>query len=291
MNNTIKESINKSKILVEALPYIKHFQGITVVIKYGGSALVDDKVKDTIMQDIALMKMVGFKPVLVHGGGAEINKMLDRLDIESEFKDGLRVTSNETMEVVEMVLSGKLNKKIVTDLNLQGVKAVGISGKDADMMHVKKLMPNGNDIGCVGEVKHIDTSLIKTLVDNDFVPVIAPIGTDSKGNTFNINADYAAVAVAGALNADKLVFLTDVSGVLRNVDDPDSLITRVNPEEIERLLEDGTISGGMIPKIQCAMAGVDAGANHVHILDGRLEHCLVLEIFTKDGIGTMIESQ
>ncbi len=285
----IREFIQKAETLVEALPYIKEFSGITVVIKYGGSALINDHVKSTIIKDIALMKFVGFKPVVVHGGGPDINLMLERLGIKSQFVKGLRVTDQETMDVVEMVLAGRINKAITTDLSMQGINTVGISGKDGHMLEVKKAEAEGVDLGLVGEVTKVNTTLIKTLIDNDFVPVIAPIGFDSEGNTYNINADYAAVAVAGALKAEKLVFLTDVEGIMRDVKDSSSVFSRIKADKVRELIEDGTISGGMIPKVTCCMAGIEAGVQHVHILDGRVEHCLILEIFTKEGIGTLIE--
>ena len=285
----MKSIINKAEILTEALPYIKKFSGITVVIKYGGAALVNEEIKSTIIKDIALMKFVGFKPVVVHGGGKDINKALERVGIEPQFKDGLRVTDEETMEVVQEVLVGKVNKSLVTELCLQGIKAVGVCGKDSGFMKVKKATPNGLDLGLVGEVTEVDTTLINTLLDNDFVPVISTVGVDEEGNSYNVNADYAAVAVAGALNAEKLVFITDVAGVMRDVNDPNSVISTTNTAEINELIADGTIAGGMIPKVQCCLAGVNAGVKNVHILDGRIAHCLILEIFTNKGIGTLIE--
>ena len=285
----MKSIINKAEILTEALPYIKKFSGITVVIKYGGAALVNEEIKSTIIKDIALMKFVGFKPVVVHGGGKDINKALERVGIEPQFKDGLRVTDEETMEVVQEVLVGKVNKSLVTELCLQGINAVGVCGKDSGFMKVKKATPNGLDLGLVGEVTEVDTTLINTLLDNDFVPVISTFGVDKEGNSYNVNADYAAVAVAGALNAEKLVFITDVAGVMRDVNDPNSVISTTNTAEINELIADGTIAGGMIPKVQCCLAGVNAGVKNVHILDGRIAHCLILEIFTNKGIGTLIE--
>ena len=284
----MKSIINKAEILTEALPYIKKFSGITVVIKYGGAALVNEEIKSTIIKDIALMKFVGFKPVVVHGGGKDINKALERVGIEPQFKDGLRVTDEETMEVVQEVLVGKVNKSLVTELCLQGINAVGVCGKDSGFMKVKKATPNGLDLGLVGEVTEVDTTLINTLLDNDFVPVISTVGVDEEGNSYNVNADYAAVAVAGALNAEKLVFITDVAGVMRDVNDPNSVISTTNTAEINELIVDGTIAGGMIPKVQCCLAGVNAGVKNVHILDGRIAHCLILEIFTNKGIGTLI---
>ena len=285
----MKSIINKAEILTEALPYIKKFSGITVVIKYGGAALVNEEIKSTIIKDIALMKFVGFKPVVVHGGGKDINKALERVGIEPQFKDGLRVTDEETMEVVQEVLVGKVNKSLVTELCLQGINAVGVCGKDSGFMKVKKATPNGLDLGLVGEVTEVDTTLINTLLDNDFVPVISTVGVDEEGNSYNVNADYAAVAGAGALNAEKLVFITDVAGVMRDVNDPNSVISTTNTAEINELIADGTIAGGMIPKVQCCLAGVNAGVKNVHILDGRIAHCLILEIFTNKGIGTLIE--
>ena len=285
----MKSIINKAEILTEALPYIKKFSGITVVIKYGGAALVNEEIKSTIIKDIALMKFVGFKPVVVHGGGKDINKALERVGIEPQFKDGLRVTDEETMEVVQEVLVGKVNKSLVTELCLQGINAVGVCGKDSGFMKVKKATPNGLDLGLVGEVTEVDTTLINTLLDNDFVPVISTVGVVEEGNSYNVNADYAAVAVAGALNAEKLVFITDVAGVMRDVNDPNSVISTTNTAEINELIADGTIAGGMIPKVQCCLAGVNAGVKNVHILDGRIAHCLILEIFTNKGIGTLIE--
>ena len=285
----MKSIINKAEILTEALPYIKKFSGITVVIKYGGAALVNEEIKSTIIKDIALMKFVGFKPVVVHGGGKDINKALERVGIEPQFKDGLRVTDEETMEVVQEVLVGKVNKSLVTELCLQGINAVGVCGKDSGFMKVKKATPNGLDLGLVGEVTEVDTTLINTLLDNDFVPVISTVGVDEEGNSYNVNADYAAVAAAGALNAEKLVFITDVAGVMRDVNDPNSVISTTNTAEINELIADGTIAGGMIPKVQCCLAGVNAGVKNVHILDGRIAHCLILEIFTNKGIGTLIE--
>jgi acetylglutamate kinase len=283
------ESIKKAKILVEALPYIKEFSGITVVIKYGGAALVNTAIKESVMQDIALMKFVGFKPVVVHGGGPEINSMLNRLGIESQFCDGLRVTDAPAMEVVEMVLTGKINQQITTDLSLQGIFSAGVSGKDGGTLRVSKLCPGGADIGFVGDIQTVDTTLIKTLIENDFVPVISPIGVDSQGQSYNVNADMAAVAIAGALRAEKLVFLTDVEGILLDRQDAGSLLTRVKASDIPQMIDDGVISGGMIPKVESCVKAVEAGVRHVHILDGRVEHSLILEIFTKEGVGTMVE--
>ncbi|MCI9353445.1 MAG: acetylglutamate kinase [Firmicutes bacterium] len=281
--------IDKAKTLMEALPYIKRFYDKTVVIKYGGSALINDNIKQTVIQDIALMKLVGMHPVIVHGGGPDINAFLEQMNIESKFINGLRVTDEKTMEIVEMVLSGKLNKHIVTEIETQGVKAVGISGKDGGIIKAKKIEKDGIDYGCVGDIVSVDPTLVQSLINNEFIPVIAPIGKDKNGTTYNINADYAAVAIAGALKAEKLVFLTDVEGVMRDINDPNSIMSFISSKKIQKLIEDGTISGGMIPKVECCMEGIRKGVNNVHILDGRVEHCLILEIFTPEGIGTMIE--
>ena len=289
MTKAMQISIDKAKILMEALPYIKRFYNKTEVIKYGGSALINPDIKETIIQDIALMKLVGMRPVIVHGGGPDINGLLKAMGIETKFVDGLRVTDEKTMEVVEMVLAGKVNKGIVTDIETQGVKAVGVSGKDGGILKARKIEKSGVDYGCVGEVSSVDPKLLLSLMDNEFIPVVAPIAKDDEGNTYNVNADYAAVAVAGALQAEKLVFLTDVEGVMRDVKDPNSIMSFIHADKIPQLIEDGTISGGMIPKVECCMAGIRQGVNNVHILDGRVEHCLILEIFTPEGIGTMIE--
>ena len=284
------ENIEKAKILTEALPYIQKFYDKTIVIKYGGSALINEEIKDTIVKDIVLMKLVGMHPVIVHGGGPDINAFLKRLQIETKFVDGLRVTDADTMEVAEMVLSGKINKQIVTDIELHGVKAVGISGKDGNTVLAQKIdKGNGVDYGCVGEIISADPSLVQSLINTGFIPVIAPIGKDAQGNSYNINADYMAVAIAGALKAEKLAFLTDVEGVMKDVNDPSSLMSFLKAGDVAGLIADGTISGGMIPKVQCCMEAVKAGVNNVHILDGRLPHCLILELYTPNGIGTMIE--
>jgi len=283
--------IHKANILTEALPFIKEFKDKTIVIKYGGSALVNPEIKETIIKDIVLMKLVGMKPVIVHGGGKDISSFLNKLGIESKFVNGLRVTDEATMEVAEMVLAGKLNKQIVTDIGLHGVKAVGITGKDGNSVYAKKIEKDNVDYGFVGDIVKVDPALIKSLIDSDFIPVIAPVGRDDAGQSYNINADYMAVAIAGALKAEKLVFLTDVAGVLKDVNDPESIISFMNAAQVPALIEDGTISGGMIPKVECCMAAVREGVNNVHILDGRIEHCLILELFTTKGIGTMIENK
>jgi acetylglutamate kinase len=285
-----EEIIKKAEVLTEALPYIREFSGITVVIKYGGAALVNEDIKETIIKDIALMKFVGFKPVVVHGGGKDINKALEKIGKEPEFRNGLRVTDAETMEVVQQVLAGKINKDLTAELCLHGINAVGICGKDSNTLRVEKLCPNGDDIGYVGDVTDVDPTLVQSLIDNDFVPVISSIGVDDKGNSYNVNADYAAVAIAGALHAEKLVFVTDVPGILTDVNDQDSLVPVIHVDEVNKMIADGTISGGMLPKVNCCIAGLDAGVPNVHILDGRIPHCLIMEIFTKNGIGTLIQN-
>ncbi|PKM67632.1 MAG: acetylglutamate kinase [Firmicutes bacterium HGW-Firmicutes-2] len=283
----MEKYINKAKVLIEALPYIKEFNGKKVVIKYGGSAMVDDAIKASVIEDIVLMKLVGFQPVIVHGGGKEISDMLTAIGIESRFQNGLRVTDAATVDVVEMVLAGKVNKSIVQLIQNHDINAVGITGKDGKTLKVKKKLVDGEDIGFVGEITKVNTKLIDSLLENDFIPVIAPIGTDEAGNTYNINADYAASAIAGALEAEKLIFLTDVEGVLRDVDDTSSLISRIAMDEVDTLIKEGVISGGMIPKVECCVEGLNHGVRSVHILDGRVLHSMLLEIFTKQGVGTM----
>jgi len=285
---TMQQYIDKAKVLIEALPYIRSFYGKTVVIKYGGSAMVNEELKQSVIQDIALMKLVGMCPVIVHGGGNEINTLLKRLDIKTEFVNGLRVTDAETMGFWIMVLSGKVNKEVVTIIQKQGINAVGISGKDGNILTARKKLIDGKDAGFIGEIENVDPKLIKTLIQNDFIPVIAPVAKDMQGHTYNVNADYAASAIAGALQAEKLVFLTDIEGVLKDVNDPHSLISNITVNEAGQLIKEGVISGGMIPKVDCCIDGVKKGVKTVHILDGRVEHSMLLEIFTDRGIGTMI---
>jgi acetylglutamate kinase len=277
----------KAEILVEALPYIQEFHGKLVVIKYGGAAMIDCELKAKVMKDIVLMKLVGMHPIVVHGGGPEINDMLSRLDLETSFVDGMRVTDETTMEVVEMVLGGKVNKDIVAGLNASGGKAVGISGKD-DNLIISKYLDQNKGMGFVGQVKKVNPQIIFTLIKNGYIPVIAPIGTDSQQQSFNINADLVASAVAVALEADKLILLTDTPGLLRDAQDPESLISVLKISEIEGLKGQGVISGGMLPKIQCCFEAVQGGVGSTHIIDGRLPHAILLEIFTKAGVGTMV---
>jgi len=285
---TMKREIEKASVLIEALPYIRRFAGSIVVVKYGGSAMVDEKIKKSVIQDIAMMKMIGMRPVVVHGGGNSITALMERLGKKSEFLDGLRITDVETAQIAEMVLSGTISKELVQNLQGQGIQAVGINGKDGDTLIAKKKLHNGKDLGYVGEVVRVNTALLDSLMTSDFVPVVAPVGTDFSGNTYNINADYAASAIAGALHAQKLVFLTDVEGILRDKEDPSSILRQLTLHEAERYIEDGTICGGMIPKTQCCMDGIRQGVQSVHILDGRTPHSLLLEIFTNEGVGTMM---
>lgn len=282
------DSLEKAQVLMDALPYIREFNGHTVVIKYGGSAMTNPSINETIVQDIVLLKLVGLKPIIVHGGGPEINHMLERLDIESKFINGLRVTTKETMEVVEMVLAGKVNKQIVEMVSREGGCPVGLTGKDGKILRAKKLEKDGVDLGYVGEIVKVNTRLLKSLIDDSFIPIIAPIGSDDEGNTYNINADYAAVAIASAMEAQKLVFLTDVEGVLKDKEDPKSLISFLSQEEAGQYIASGIIAGGMIPKVECCMTALEKGVPMVHILDGRKKHALVLEIYTPNGIGTML---
>lgn len=287
MSNVMDEITNKAEILIEALPYIRDFNGKKVVVKYGGSAMLDEKLQRSVIKDVALLKLVGMHPIIVHGGGKEINKWLGYMGKESEFVDGLRVTDKDTMEVAEMVLN-KVNKHLVQEMEKQGVKAAGVCGKDGGMLHCKKKMPNGKDIGYVGEVTSVNTELIETLIENDFVPIIAPVGLNEHYHAININADEAASAVAKAMHAEKLAYMTDIEGVCKDPDDPSTLISVLSLDEAKQLIEDGTIGGGMIPKIKNCVEAVEQGVNRVHILDGRREHCLLLEFFTKKGIGTAI---
>ena len=279
---------NKAQVLVDALSYIQKFAGDTVVIKYGGSAMTNEVVKQSVLKDIAVLKSVGIKPVIVHGGGKDINTWLNKVGIESEFKNGLRVTTKETLEVAEMVLTGKLNKGLVQHMERIGTHAVGLSGKDGDMLTVKKHLSNGADIGYVGEIVDVKTDLIETLLLNGYTPIISTIGLDDKYNAYNINADDVATAIARALKASKLVFLTDIEGVLKDPNDPSTLISKIDTKSAKELFASGAIQGGMIPKLHNCIYAVQDDVKKVHILDGRMEHSLLIEIFTTNGIGTEI---
>lgn len=287
----------KAAILVEALPYIREFAGKTIVVKYGGNAMGGAELTDQVMADIALMKFVGIRPVVVHGGGPDISAQLERLGKKSEFIGGLRVTDAETAAIAEMVLVGKINRALVDGLNRQGVRAVGLSGKDAHFLRAEKqsgtINENGQrrpvDIGYVGRVAHIDTSLITDLLARDYVPVVAPVGYGSAGETFNINADTVAAELAGALAAEKLLLLTNVEGIYRDINDPGSLVSSISAADARAWIQDGTIAGGMIPKVEACLTALAGGARKAHIIDGRLAHAIILELYTSAGIGTQLE--
>ena len=280
------------KILSQALSYIMEFHGKTMVIKYGGNAMKDEETKEKVIRDIALLKYVGMSPVVVHGGGPAINNMLHKLGKKSEFKMGNRVTDRETIEIVEMVLGGKVNKEIVSLLNKNGTRAVGITGKDSNMIMAEKkyIVSDGEkiDIGYVGQVKRIDTEIIKNLLEAGIIPVIAPLGTDKDGSTYNINADYVAGEIAGALKAAKLILMTDTDGIYEDINDKDTLISEISMEKVRKLIEDGIICGGMIPKVEACISALKNGVEKTHILNGEKEHSILMELFTESGIGTMI---
>ncbi|MDR3264174.1 MAG: acetylglutamate kinase [Clostridiales bacterium] len=278
--------IEKANVLTEALPYINRLSQKTVVIKYGGNAMLDETVTRTILQDISILKIVGVYPVFVHGGGPEINKMLERLSIKSSFVNGLRITDAETMKVVQMSLTS-LNKDITSALNTLGVNAIGICGKDANLISAKKaaLLPDGTDLGYVGEITDINADFLIKLIKNDFIPVISSIGAGADGKSFNLNADTAASSIAAALKAEKLIYLTDVDGIK---DRDGSLISEISVEKINKLIKDGVITGGMIPKVKACIEGVESGIKRTHIINGTVKHPILLEIFTDTGIGTMV---
>lgn len=285
--------IAKAEILIEALPYIQSLAGKTVVIKYGGNAMIDDALKNHVMEDVTLLKYIGINPVLVHGGGPDISSMLSRLDIRSEFRGGLRVTDAETMSVAQMVLVGKTNKEIVARLNQQGARAIGICGIDGRLIECERITADrdGNplDIGFVGQIIRINTKVLEMLANDEYIPVVAPVGIGKNGESYNINADTVASEIAAALNAEKLMTLTDVEGVkIKNEAGEDIVVSTLNEEEIGDLISRGVISGGMIPKVTGCLDTVRRGVGRAHIIDGRIPHCLLLEIFTNKGIGTMI---
>ncbi|MBM3827995.1 MAG: acetylglutamate kinase [Actinobacteria bacterium] len=280
----------RASVLVEALPYIRRFSGKTVVVKYGGNALAGATESDALAlfaEDIVLMRLVGLKPVVVHGGGPQISDLMTRLGKVTEFRDGLRVTDSETVDIARMVLSGQVNPQIVAAINVHGRFAVGVSGEDASLITASAKNP---DMGFVGEVDRINPGILHRLLDDEFIPVVATIGTDTLGQAYNINADTVAGAIAEALGAEKLVYLTDIEGLRRVVDDPASLIRQTSPDELDDLMADGTIAGGMIPKVESCARAVRGGVKRAHILDGRIPHVLLLELFTDAGIGTMVES-
>lgn len=285
--NNIEQSIEKAQTLIEALPYIQKFANKIVVVKYGGSAMLNEELQENVIKDIALLKLVGMKPVIVHGGGKEISKWIDKAGMETKFVNGLRVTDADTMEIAEMVLN-RVNKNLVAKVEKLGVKAVGLCGKDSSTLLCEKKYADGEDIGFVGNVVNVNTDLINTLIENDFIPIIAPIGIDSNYDTYNINADDAACAIATAIGAEKLAFLTDIEGVCTDVNDKSTLISILTLNSALKLIEEGFVGGGMIPKLNNCIEAVKDGVSRVHILDGRRQHCLLLEFFTNKGIGTAI---
>ena len=297
MSLTTESARNVARVLTEAMPYIRRFRGKTVVIKYGGNAMVDEDLKSGFARDIVLMKLVGINPVVVHGGGPQIGSLLERIGKESHFVDGMRVTDSETMYVVEMVLGGLVNKEIVNLITRHGGRAVGLTGKDGDLIRARKLtitrnspeleVPEIIDIGHVGEVASIDAGVVHMLVSGDFIPVIAPIGVGDDGHSYNINADLVAGRMAEVLNAEKLILLTNTQGLL---DKAGKLLTGLGAADVDALIANGTIHGGMLPKINCALSAVHSGVNAAHIIDGRLEHAVLVELFTDEGVGTLIRA-
>ena len=279
--------MEKAEVLIEALPYIQRFNRKIIVVKYGGSAMVDEELKRHVIQDVVLLKLVGFKPIIVHGGGKEISRWVNKTGMEPRFVNGLRVTDDATMEIAEMVLN-RVNKSLVQLVNELGVKAVGISGKDGMMLRCDKKCPGGQDIGFVGDIKEVNPKVIYDLLEKDFLPIICPIGFDNHYLSYNINADDAACAIARAVKAEKLAFLTDIEGVYKDQEDSKTLISELRAEEARELITDGYIGGGMLPKLQNCIDAIENGVSRVHILDGRIPHCLLLEIFTNKGIGTAI---
>ena len=281
------EPMQKAAVLIEALPYIQRFNRKIVVVKYGGSAMVDEELKKKVIQDVVLLKLVGSKPIIVHGGGKEISRGVGKVGMEPEFKNGLRVTDEPTMEIAEMVLN-KVNKSLVQLVNELGIKAVGISGKDGMMLKCHKKLSGGEDIGFVGDVDEVDPKIIYDLLEKDFLPIICPIGFDEEFYSYNINADDAACAIATAVQAEKLAFLTDVEGVFKDFNDKESLISEMTVEEAQDFVDSGMLGGGMLPKLQNCINAMKNGVSRVHIMDGRIPHCLLLEVFTDRGIGTAI---
>jgi len=281
------EVLKKASVLIEALPYIQRFNRKIIVVKYGGSAMVDENLKRSVIEDVTLLKLVGFKPIIVHGGGKEISRWVEKSGMEPKFINGLRVTDEPTMEIAEMVLN-KVNKSLVQLVEQLGVLAVGVSGKDGGMLKVDKKYADGEDIGFVGDVRQVNPKILFDLLEKDFLPIVAPIGLDDEYHTYNINADDAACAIARAVSAEKLAFLTDIEGVYKDPQDPSTLISELPVSEAKELIGSGFIGGGMLPKLNNCIDAIDNGVSRVHILDGRIPHCLLLEIFTNKGIGTAI---
>ena len=283
----MQKILQKAEVLIEALPYIQRFNRKIIVVKYGGSAMVDEELKKNVIKDVTLLKLVGFKPIIVHGGGKEISKWVGKVGMEPEFINGLRKTDAPTMEIAEMVL-GKVNKSLVQMVQELGVNAIGISGKDGGLLKVKKKYSKGQDIGYVGEITEVNAKVLYDLLEKDFLPIVCPVGLDENFESYNINADDAACAIAQAVSAEKLAFLTDVKGVYRDPEDKSSLISELSVSEARELIDSGTVGGGMLPKLNNCMEAIEDGVSRVHILDGRIPHCLLLEIFTNRGIGTAI---
>ena len=286
-DKNMKEIMAKAEVLIEALPYIQRFNRKIIVVKYGGSAMIDEDLKRQVIQDVTLLKLVGFKPIIVHGGGKEISRWVEKTGMEPEFINGLRKTDAPTMEIAEMVLN-KVNKSLVQMVQELGVNAIGISGKDGGLLKVKKKYSNGQDIGFVGEITEVNPKILMDMLEKDFLPIICPIGMDDNFNTYNINADDAACAIAQAVKAEKLAFLTDIEGVYKDPEDKSTLISELTLSEARGLIDEGYIGGGMLPKLNNCMEAINQGVSRVHILDGRIAHCLLLEIFTNRGIGTAI---
>lgn len=289
MEKDMEKVLEKANVLVEALPYIQKFNRKIIVVKYGGSAMSDEKMQKKVIEDVVLLKLVGFKPIIVHGGGKAISKWVEKSGKEAEFYKGLRITDEETMEIAEMVLN-RVNKSLVAMAEQLGVRAIGISGKDGRLLNVDKRLVDGKDIGFVGDIKKVDTKILFDLLEKDFLPIVAPVGLDDDYNTYNINADDAACEIAKAVGAEKLAFLTDIEGLYRDLNDPSTLISRITTTQARGLIDGGFIGGGMLPKLGNCIQAVEDGVQRVHILDGRIPHCLLLEIFTKKGIGTVIIS-
>lgn len=287
MDKSMQQVMDKAEVLIEALPYIQRFNRKIIVVKYGGSAMIDEELKKQVIQDVTLLKLVGFKPIIVHGGGKEISRWVEKTGMEPEFINGLRKTDEATMEIAEMVLN-KVNKSLVQNVQSLGVNAVGVSGKDGGLLKVEKKLSDGQDIGYVGEITEVNPKIIMDLLDNDFLPIVCPIGMDENFVSYNINADDAACAIAKAVNAEKLAFLTDIEGVYKDKDNPDTLISELSVDEAKELIGEGYIGGGMLPKLNNCIEAIEQGVSRVHILDGRIAHCLLLEIFTNKGIGTAI---
>lgn len=287
MDKDMQEVLKKAEVLIEALPYIQKFNRKIIVVKYGGSAMSNEELQKNVIKDVTLLKLVGFKPIIVHGGGKEISRWVGKVGKEAQFINGLRVTDDETMEIAEMVL-GKVNKQLVTMVQELGVRAVGISGKDGGLLNVDKKYADGQDIGFVGDIKNVNPKILYDLLEKDFLPIVAPIGLDDEFQTYNINADDAACAIAKAVGADKLVFLTDIEGLYKDINDKSSFISRITATDADALISDGVIGGGMLPKLNNCTSAIKNGVNRVHILDGRIPHCLLLEIFTNEGVGTAI---